>query len=108
MIAVLYGMDIHPGAVIGKGLYFAHTQGIVIGHGVQIGDNVSLWSGVTLGIANDDAFPTICDGSRLFAGCKVLGGVTVGENARVGANAVVLTDVPQDATAVGVPARILS
>ena len=105
------GIDIHPGAKIGRHLFIDHGFGVVIGETAEIGDNVSIYQGVTLG-GTDPAngiggkrHPTICDGAIIGSGAQVLGPVTVGARARVGANAVVTKDVPEAATMVGIPAR---
>lgn len=104
------GIEIHPGAVIGEGLFIDHGDGVVIGETTVIGDNVTLYQGVTLGGTGKDTgkrHPTI--GSNVLIGCgaKVLGPFTVGDNSRVAANAVVLSEIPPDCTAVGAPARVV-
>jgi len=106
----LFGIDIHPAARIGKGVFIDHGTGIVIGETAVVEDCVSLLHGVTLGGTGKetgDRHPKIGHGSLLGAGAIVLGNVRVGHNVRVGAGSVVLTDVPDGATAVGVPARII-
>ncbi len=103
------GIEIHPGAVIGKGLFIDHGMGVVIGETTVIGDNVTLFQGVTLGGTGKEKgkrHPTISDNVVVGAGAKVLGNITVGRNVMIGANAVVLRDVPDDSTVVGVPGRI--
>lgn len=98
------GIEIHPGATIGKGLFIDHGMGVVIGETAEIGDNVTLYHGVTLGGTGKDKgkrHPTIKDGVIIGAGAKILGPITLGENSKVGANTVVLKDVPSGATAVG-------
>ena len=102
----LYGLEISTGLAIDGGLYIAHPVGCVL-HAESIGANVTVISGVTFGTSSDNRWPTICDEAFFATGCRVVGGVTVGERATVGANAVVMCDVPVDATAVGVPARII-
>lgn len=103
---VLFGLDVVAGIPIGGGLYMPHTVGTVImAH--RIGRNVTLVSNVTIGMRNEPVFPTIGDDVFIGAGARILGGVAIGSGASIGANAVVLTDVPPGATAVGVPARIL-
>ena len=104
------GIEIHPGATIGKGLFIDHGMGVVIGETTQIGDNCTLYQGVTLGGTGKDhgkRHPTLGNNVLVGAGAKVLGPFTVGDNARVAAGAVVLDAVPPGATAVGVPARVV-
>jgi serine O-acetyltransferase len=101
----LYGVELQVGAEVGGGLYIAHPVGCVLAAD-SIGDDVTVIAQVTFGTRDDGRWPTIGDRTFFGAGCRVLGGVTVGEGARVGANAVVLTDVPAAATAVGVPATV--
>ena len=103
------GIEIHPGATIGKGLFIDHGMGVVIGETTVIGDNVTLFQGVTLGGTGKERgkrHPTLKDNVVVGTGAKVLGNITVGNNVMVGANAVVLRDVPDDSTVVGVPGRI--
>ena len=107
----LTGVEIHPAAKIGKNLFIDHGMGVVIGQTAIIGDEVTIYQGVTLGGVGKDGdngrrHPTISDGAIIGAGAQVLGGVTVGVGAKVGSNSVVITNVPDGATAVGVPARI--
>ena len=102
------GIEIHPGAVIGRRLVIDHGTGIVIGETTEIGDDVLLYQGVTLGGTGKDVgkrHPTLGNNVLVGAGAKVLGPITIRENARIAAGAVVLQDVPANATAVGVPAR---
>ena len=104
------GVDIHPGASIGRRLFIDHATGVVIGETALVGDDVTMYQGVTLGGTGKQhgkRHPTICD--RVFIGnnANVLGNVTVGENSRVGAGSVVLSDVPPNSTVVGVPAHIV-
>lgn len=104
------GIEIHPAAQIGRGLFIDHGMGVVIGETTQIGDNCTLYQGVTLGGTGKDQgkrHPTLGNNVLVGAGTKVLGPFTVGDNARVAAGAVVLAAVPEDATAVGVPARVV-
>jgi len=109
----LTSVDIHPLAVIGKNLRMPHPFGIVIGMHTRVGDDVTILQGVTLGVAHfldrysPEDLPVIEDGVTLGAGCKVLGRVHIGAHAVVGANAVVISDVPADSTAVGIPAKVL-
>ncbi len=104
------GVDIHPGALLGRRLFIDHATGVVIGETAIVGSDVTMYQGVTLGgtgKGHGKRHPTICD--RVFIGnnANVLGNVTVGENSRVGAGSVVLADVPPNSTVVGVPAHIV-
>ena len=104
------GIEIHPGAVIGRRFFIDHGMGVVIGETAEIGDDVTLYHGVTLGGTTwnkGKRHPTVSDGVVIGAGAKVLGPITVGVNARVGSNAVVNKDVPEEATVVGIPGRIV-
>ncbi|MEG0441719.1 MAG: serine O-acetyltransferase [Oscillospiraceae bacterium] len=104
------GIEIHPGAQIGRRFVVDHGMGIVIGETAEIGDDVLLYQGVTLGGTGKESgkrHPTIANGVMIGSGAKVLGPFTVGENARIASNAVVLREVPENSTAVGVPARIV-
>ena len=104
------GIEIHPGAVIGRRFVIDHGMGIVIGETTEIGDDVLIYHGVTLGGTGKDhgkRHPTIGNNVMVSAGAKVLGPFKVGDNSRIAANAVVLREVPEDATAVGIPARIV-
>ena len=103
------GIEIHPGAVIGRGFFVDHGMGVVVGETAVIGDNVTLFQGVTLGGTGKQTgkrHPTIGDNVVIGAGAKVLGDIMVGDNSYIGANAVVLSDVPVNATVVGVPGHI--
>ena len=103
------GIEIHPGAQIGKGLFIDHGMGVVIGETTIIGDNCLLYQGVTLGGTGKDKgkrHPTLGDNVMVGAGAKVLGPINIDSNVKVAANAVVLSDIPENCTAVGVPARI--
>lgn len=107
---LLTGIEIHPGATIGRRVFIDHGMGIVIGETAEIGDDCTLYHGVTLGGTSWKAgkrHPTLERGVIIGAGAKVLGPITLHANAKVGSNAVVVKDVPEDATAVGIPARIL-
>lgn len=108
---LLTGIEIHPGAKIGRRVFLDHGLGIVIGETTEIGDDCTIYQGVTLGgtslYKGVKRHPTLGKGVVISAGAKVLGGFTVGDGARVGSNAVVLKEIPAGATAVGVPARIL-
>lgn len=102
------GIEIHPGAKIGKGLFIDHGMGVVIGETAEVGDNVTLYHGVTLGGTGKDKgkrHPTIEDNVLIGTGAKVLGPITIGKGAKIGSNAVVLKNVPAKATAVGSPAK---
>ncbi len=104
------GIEIHPGATIGKRLVIDHGMGIVIGETAELGDDVLIYQGVTLGGTGKDVgkrHPTIGNNVLIGAGAKVLGPFQVGDNSRIAANAVVLKEVPPNSTAVGVPARIV-
>ncbi len=104
------GIEIHPGAKIGKGLFIDHGMGVVIGETTEIGDHCTLYQGVTLGGTGKEhgkRHPTLGNNVMIGAGAKVLGPFRVGDNARVAAGAVVLSEVPDNATAVGVPARVV-
>ena len=104
------GIEIHPGAQIGKGLFIDHGMGVVIGETTVIGDNCLLYQGVTLGGTGKDKgkrHPTLGDNVMVGAGAKVLGPINIGNNVKVAANAVVLKDIPDNCTAVGVPAEVV-
>ena len=106
----LTGIEIHPGAKIGKGLFIDHGSGVVIGETAEIGDDCTIYQNVTLGGTGKDTgkrHPTLGNNVMVGSGARVLGPFRVGDNARVAANAVVLEEVPDGATAVGVPARIV-
>lgn len=107
---IVTGIELHPGATIGRRFFIDHGTGVVVGETSEIGDDVMLYQGVTLGgtsLSPGKRHPTLRDGVIVGAGAKVLGPVTVGENARIGANAVVLKDVEPAASMVGVPAQPL-
>ncbi len=104
------GIEIHPGATIGKGLFIDHGMGVVIGETTIIGDNCTIYQNVTLGGTGKEhgkRHPTLGNNVLVGAGAKVLGPFTVGDNARIAAGAVVLNEVPANSTAVGVPAKIV-
>lgn len=104
------GIEIHPGATIGKGLFIDHGMGVVIGETTIIGDNCTIYQNVTLGGTGKDTgkrHPTLGNNVLVGSGAKVLGPFKVGDNARIAAGAVVLSEVPANATAVGVPARVV-
>ena len=106
------GIEIHPGAIIGDGLFIDHGTGVVIGETAIIGNNVTMFHGVTLGGSGTPSskkkrHPTV--GNNVFIGCgaKLLGDITIGDNVKIGANAVVLKDVPSNVTVVGVPTKVV-
>lgn len=104
------GIEIHPGAAIGKGLFIDHGMGVVIGETTIIGDNCTIYQNVTLGGTGKDTgkrHPTLGNNVLVGAGAKVLGPFTVGDNSRIAAGAVVLNEVPPNSTAVGVPAKVV-
>src|SRR5699024_804678 len=104
------GIEIHPGATIGKGLFIDHGSGVIIGETAVIGDNVTLYQGGTLGGTGKETgkrHPTLCDNVMVSAGAKILGSFTIGENSKIGAGSVVLREVPPNCTVVGVPGRIV-
>ena len=106
----LTGIEIHPGATIGRRVFIDHGMGVVIGETAEVGDDTTLYHGVTLGGTSwnkGKRHPTLDPGVVIGAGAKILGPITVGERAKVGSNAVVVRDVPPGATAVGIPARVL-
>ena len=101
------GIEIHPGATIGKGLFIDHGMGVVIGETAEIGDDVLIYHGVTLGGTGKDTgkrHPTVGNNVVIGCGAKVLGPINIGNNVKIGANSVVLKDVPDDSTTVGIPA----
>lgn len=102
----LTGIEIHPAAVVGKGLFIDHGSGLVIGETAEIGDDVTLYQGVTLGgtgFATGKRHPTVQDNVTIGSGAKLLGPITIGHGAKIGANSVVITDVPPNSTVVGNP-----
>ena len=104
------GIEIHPGATIGKGLFIDHGSGVTIGETTVIGDNVTLYQGVTRGGTGKEQgkrHPTLEDNVMVSAGAKILGSFTIGENSKIGAGSVVLEEVPPNCTVVGVPGRIV-
>ena len=104
------GIEIHPGAVIGKGFFIDHGTGVIIGETSIIGDNVTLYQGVTLGGTGKETgkrHPTLEDNVMVSAGAKIIGSFTVGENSKIGAGSVVIEEVPPNCTVVGVPGRIV-
>jgi serine O-acetyltransferase len=103
----LHGLELEIGANIGGGLYIAHPRGVVI-VAAKIGRNCSVIANVTVGMRNEHAFPEIGDDVFIGAGARVLGNIKIGNGAKIGANAVVIHDVPAGATVVGIPARVIS
>ncbi|MYL21933.1 serine O-acetyltransferase [Halobacillus litoralis] len=106
----LTGIEIHPGAKIGRRFFIDHGMGVVIGETCEIGDNVTIFQGVTLGGTGKEKgkrHPTLLDNSLVATGAKVLGSITIGENSKVGAGSVVLKDVPDNSTVVGIPGHVV-
>ena len=104
------GIEIHPGATIGKGLFIDHGHGVVIGETAIVGDNVTMYQGVTLGGTGKEQgkrHPTVGNNVMISAGAKLLGSFTIGENSKIGAGSVVLQEVPPNSTVVGVPGRVV-
>ncbi len=105
------GIEIHPGAKIGEGLFIDHGMGVVIGETSEIGDNVTLYQGVTLGgtsLQRTKRHPTLGNNVVVGVGAKLIGNITIGEDAKIGAGSVVITSVPAHATVVGIPGRVVS
>ena len=108
---ILTGVDIHPGATLGTGLFIDHATGVVIGETAEVGDDVTIYHGVTLGGSGKDTgkrHPTIGDRVTIGAGAKVLGAIKVGDDSRIGANSVVVKEVPSGSVVVGVPGQVIS
>lgn len=106
----LTGIEIHPGAKIGNGFFIDHGMGVVIGETSEIGDNVTIYQGVTLGGVSANPgkrHPTIGSNVTIGAGSKILGPLNIGENTKIGANSVVINDIPNNSTVVGVPGRVV-
>jgi serine O-acetyltransferase len=104
------GIEIHPGAKIGRRFFIDHGMGVVIGETCEIGDNVTVFQGVTLGGTGKEKgkrHPTIMDNALIATGAKVLGSITIGENSKIGAGSVVLKDVPSNSTVVGIPGKVV-
>jgi len=107
----LTGIEIHPGAKIGEGLFIDHGMGVVIGETSEIGDNVTLYQGVTLGgtsLQRAKRHPTLGDNVVVGVGARLIGNITIGDDAKIGAGSVVITSVPAHATVVGVPGRVVA
>jgi serine O-acetyltransferase len=110
-IRILTGVEIHPGAVLGPGLFIDHATGVVIGETAEVGEDVTIFHGVTLGgtgVETGKRHPTVGDRVTIGAGAKVLGPIKIGDDSRIGANAVVVKEVPSSAVVVGVPGQIIS
>src|SRR6202161_2672580 len=108
---ILTGVDIHPGAILGTGLFIDHASGVVIGETAEVGDDVTIYHGVTLGGVSTDPgkrHPTIGDRVIIGAGAKILGPIKIGDDSRIGANSVVVKEVPSSSVVVGVPGQIIS
>ena len=108
---MLTGIEIHPGAKIGKRLFIDHGMGIVIGETVTIGDNCTIYHGVTLGGTGKDKYkrhPDLGNNVVVGAGAKILGPIKIGNNVKIGANAVILKEVPDNSTVVGVPGKLIN
>ncbi len=108
---ILTGVEVHPGAVLGPGLFIDHATGVVIGETAEVGEDVTLYHGVTLGGSGRDTgkrHPTIGDRVIIGAGAKVLGAIKIGDDSRIGANAVVVKEVPSSSVVVGVPGQVIS
>jgi serine O-acetyltransferase len=111
LMRALTGIEIHPAARIGPGLFVDHGMGVVIGETAEVGADVTLYQGVTLGgtsLERGKRHPTLGDGVVVGAGAKILGPITIGDHSRIGANAVVLKPVPPGAVVVGIPGRIIA
>jgi serine O-acetyltransferase len=108
---ILTGVDIHPGAVLGEGLFIDHATGVVIGETAEVGEDVTIFHGVTLGGTGRETgkrHPTVGDRVTIGAGAKVLGAIKIGDDSQIGANSVVVKEVPASAVVVGVPGQIIS
>lgn len=110
LIRKFTGVEIHPGAVLGQGVFIDHATGVVIGETAEVGDNVTIYQGVTLGGTSLEVgkrHPTIGDNVTIGSGAKVLGAITIGDNSQIGANSVVVKPVPPNSVVVGVPGQIV-
>lgn len=108
---ILTGVEVHPGAILGNGLFIDHATGVVIGETAEVGDDVTIFHGVTLGGTGRDTgkrHPTIGDRVTIGAGAKILGPIKIGDDSRIGANSVVVKEVPSSSVVVGVPGQIIS
>jgi serine O-acetyltransferase len=108
---ILTGVEIHPGAILGAGLFIDHATGVVIGETAEIGDEVTMYHGVTLGGSGTDTgkrHPTVGDRVIIGAGAKILGAIKIGDDSRIGANAVVVKPVPSSSVVVGVPGQVIT
>ncbi len=108
---VLTGVDIHPGAVLGAGLFIDHATGVVIGETAEVGDDVMMYHGVTLGgtgVVTGKRHPTVGDRVTIGAGAKILGPIKIADDSRIGANSVVVKEVPASAVVIGVPGQVIS
>ncbi|MEB4209483.1 serine O-acetyltransferase [Mycobacterium sp. 94-17] len=108
---ILTGVEIHPGAALGPGLFIDHATGVVIGETAEVGEDVTLYHGVTLGGSGRDTgkrHPTIGDRVTIGAGAKILGAIKIGDDSRIGANAVVVKEVPSSSVVIGVPGQVIS
>jgi len=110
LVRIFTGVEIHPGAILGCGLFIDHATGVVIGETAEVGDNVTMYHGVTLGgtgMAKGKRHPTVGNRVTIGAGAKILGPITIGDDSRIGANAVVVKPVPPSSVVVGVPGQII-
>jgi serine O-acetyltransferase len=110
LVRIFTGVDIHPGAILGCDLFIDHATGVVIGETAEVGDNVTMYHGVTLGgtgMAKGKRHPTVGNRVTVGAGAKILGPITIGDDSRIGANAVVVKPVPPSSVVVGVPGQII-
>jgi serine O-acetyltransferase len=108
---IFTGVDIHPAAILGAGLFIDHATGVVIGETAEVGDDVTMYHGVTLGGSGTDTgkrHPTVGDRVTIGAGAKILGAIKIGDDSRIGANAVVVKPVPSSSVVVGVPGQVIS
>jgi len=111
LASVLTGVDIHPAAVLGQGVFIDHAVGVVIGETAEVGDDVTIYQGVTLGgtsLNRVKRHPTVGNRVTIGAGAKVLGAITIGDDSRIGANAVVVKSVPPNSVVVGVPGQVIA